>query len=461
MPERDFTTYSGIEVDPVYGPAGAERPGEYPYTRGPYAEMYRSKLWTMRMFAGFGTPTDTNQRFKEILAAGGDGLSTAFDLPTLMGRDSDDPLAIGEVGKCGVAIDTLADVEDLYRDIDLGTITTSMTINSPAPVLFAMYVAAAEKTGVDAGAARRHAAERHAEGVPGAEGVRVPAAPEDAAGERRRPLLQRGDAEVAPDLDLRVPHPRSRLDGRAGARVHRRQRVRVRRGRARGRARHRRVRAAPLLLLQRARRLLRGDREVPRRPPHLGPLAARALRREAGTVDAAAVPHPDRGRVAHRAAARGQPRAHRDRGARGRARRHPEPAHQLVRRGARAPDREGGPPRDPHAAGDRVRDPHHERRRPARRLLVRRGAHRRDGAPGRGDLRPRRGARRRVDARGRARRHRGGLVPVRDLEGRVRPRAQAQRRPPRRWSASPTSSRATTTRRRTSSRSAASARRSS
>ncbi len=148
MPERDFTTYSGIEVDPVYGPDGAERPGEYPYTRGPYAEMYRSKLWTMRMFAGFGTPTDTNRRFKEILAAGGDGLSTAFDLPTLMGRDSDDPLAIGEVGKCGVAIDTLADVEDLYRDIDLGTITTSMTINSPAPVLFAMYVAAAEKSGV-------------------------------------------------------------------------------------------------------------------------------------------------------------------------------------------------------------------------------------------------------------------------------------------------------------------------
>ena len=120
MPERDFTTYSGIEVDPVYGPADAERPGEYPYTRGPYAEMYRSKLWTMRMFAGFGTPVDTNRRFKDLLAAGGDGLSTAFDLPTLMGRDSDDPLALGEVGKCGVAIDTLADVEDLYRDIDLG-----------------------------------------------------------------------------------------------------------------------------------------------------------------------------------------------------------------------------------------------------------------------------------------------------------------------------------------------------
>ena len=149
MSERDFSTYSGVEVDAVYGPADAERPGEWPYTRGPYAEMYRSKPWTMRMFAGFGTPTDTNRRFKELLDAGGDGLSTAFDLPTLMGRDSDDALALGEVGKCGVSIDTMADVEDLFADIDLGVVTTSMTINSPAPVLLAMYVGAAERGGVE------------------------------------------------------------------------------------------------------------------------------------------------------------------------------------------------------------------------------------------------------------------------------------------------------------------------
>ncbi|MBJ7283293.1 MAG: methylmalonyl-CoA mutase, partial [Acidimicrobiia bacterium] len=149
MDERraDFTTYSGLEVDPVYGPEDAERPGEFPYTRGPHASMYRSKLWTMRLFAGFGTAPDTNIRFKELLAAGGSGLSTAYDLPTLMGRDSDDPLCIGEVGKCGVAVDTLADVEDLYRDIDLSKVTTSMTINSPAPILFAMYVVAAENGG--------------------------------------------------------------------------------------------------------------------------------------------------------------------------------------------------------------------------------------------------------------------------------------------------------------------------
>jgi methylmalonyl-CoA mutase N-terminal domain/subunit len=148
--DADFETLSGIALEPVYGTAG-ELPGVYPYTRGPYASMYRSKLWTMRLFAGFGTAEDTNFRFKEILRSGGDGLSTAFDLPTLMGRDSDDPHALGEVGRCGVAVDTLADVEDLFAGIDLGEVTTSMTINSPAAVLLAMYVAAAEKAGTPRG----------------------------------------------------------------------------------------------------------------------------------------------------------------------------------------------------------------------------------------------------------------------------------------------------------------------
>ena len=149
--DADFSTWSGLPVAPVYGPPddNAELPGEFPYTRGPYASMYRSKLWTMRMFAGFGTALDTNQRFHDLLAAGGSGLSTAFDLPTLMGRDSDDALALGEVGKGGVAIDTLADVEDLYAGIDLGEVTTSMTINAPASILFAMFVANAEKNGVE------------------------------------------------------------------------------------------------------------------------------------------------------------------------------------------------------------------------------------------------------------------------------------------------------------------------
>ncbi|HEY5662900.1 MAG TPA: methylmalonyl-CoA mutase family protein [Ilumatobacter sp.] len=146
--EADFGTMSGIPLDPVYGPDDGEFPGQFPYTRGPYASMYRSRLWTMRMFAGFGTADDTNWRFKEIIRTGGTGLSTAFDMPTLLGLDSDDPMALGEVGRCGVAIDTIADMEDLYRGIDLGGITTSMTINSPAAVILAMFVAQAERAGI-------------------------------------------------------------------------------------------------------------------------------------------------------------------------------------------------------------------------------------------------------------------------------------------------------------------------
>ena len=143
-----FETMSGVPVEPVYGPDDGEFPGVYPYTRGPYASMYRSRLWTMRMFAGFGTAEDTNWRFKEIIKSGGDGLSTAFDMPTLLGLDSDDPMSLGEVGRCGVAIDSLADMEDLYAGIDLGEITTSMTINSPAAPIFAMFIGQAENAGV-------------------------------------------------------------------------------------------------------------------------------------------------------------------------------------------------------------------------------------------------------------------------------------------------------------------------
>ena len=145
---RTFTTMSGVPVDAVYG--DGPLPGEYPYTRGIYPEMYRSRLWTMRMFAGFGTAVDTNGRFKEILRHGGTGLSTAFDMPTLMGRDSDDAVwSAGEVGRAGVAVDTLADMEDLFADIDLGSVSTSMTINGPAVVALAQYIAVADKTGMD------------------------------------------------------------------------------------------------------------------------------------------------------------------------------------------------------------------------------------------------------------------------------------------------------------------------
>ena len=141
-----FETMSGVPVDPVHG--DAPLPGQYPFTRGLHAAGYRSRLWTMRMFAGFGTAEDTNARFKEILRNGGTGLSTAFDMPTLMGYDSDSPWALGEVGRAGVAVDTLRDMEDLYADIDLGTVSTSMTINGPAAALLAMYIAVGEQGGV-------------------------------------------------------------------------------------------------------------------------------------------------------------------------------------------------------------------------------------------------------------------------------------------------------------------------
>jgi methylmalonyl-CoA mutase N-terminal domain/subunit len=159
-PERSvpFTTISGRPIERLYTPEDVStldhqrdlnNPGEFPYTRGIHPSGYRGKLWTMRQFAGYGTPEETNERYKTLLAAGGTGLSVAFDLPTLMGRDPDHELSLGEVGKCGVSIVSLADMERLFDGISLGDITTSMTINSPAPMIFAMYLAVAEKQGAD------------------------------------------------------------------------------------------------------------------------------------------------------------------------------------------------------------------------------------------------------------------------------------------------------------------------
>ncbi len=151
------TTISGLPVETVYGPADIAEvdyetrlgdPGEFPFTRGIHREMYRKRLWTMRQFAGFGSARQTNERFKFLLKRGQTGLSTAFDLPTLMGRDSDDPLSQGEVGRCGVAISSLADYEVLFGGINLGEVSVSMTINAPGAILIAFYVATADKTGV-------------------------------------------------------------------------------------------------------------------------------------------------------------------------------------------------------------------------------------------------------------------------------------------------------------------------
>src|SRR5688572_19858923 len=148
--DADFDTLSSVPLEPLYGPPDGDVPetigvpGEYPFTRGIYPSGYRGRLWTMRQFAGFGTADETNERFKFLTEQGQTGLSVAFDMPTLMGRDSDDPHSMGEVGRCGVAVDSLADMEVLFADLDLEELTTSMTISGPAPMLFAMYIAAAE-----------------------------------------------------------------------------------------------------------------------------------------------------------------------------------------------------------------------------------------------------------------------------------------------------------------------------
>ena len=209
-------------------------PGRIPYTRGIHPSGYQGKLWTMRQFAGFGTPEDTNRRYRELLAAGATGLSVAFDLPTLMGRDPDHPLSLGEVGKCGVNVTSLADMEALFDGIPLGDVTTSMTINSPAPMIFAMYLvrrrAAAASTGRRLSGTIQNDILK--EFIAQKEYIYPP-----------RPSMRLvtdifafcADARAALEHDLgeRLSHPRGRRDGGAGAGVHAARRHRVRAGRRR------------------------------------------------------------------------------------------------------------------------------------------------------------------------------------------------------------------------------------
>ena len=254
-------------------------PGEHPYTRGVYPSMYRGRLWTMRQFAGFGTAEETNERFRYLLDHGQTGLSTAFDMPTLMGLDSDHGRSLGEVGRRGggdrhprrhdrpLRRHPARPGDDLDDDQRPG--------GDPARLLRLRRRGA----GHPAGGARRHDPDRHPQGVHRPEGVVLPDRAGDAAGHRHGRVVRRADAALAPDLDLRLPHPRGRLDRAAGARLHAQGRVHLRRGGARARPRRRRLRAAPLVLLQRPHRLLRGDREVPRRAADLGARDARHLRR--------------------------------------------------------------------------------------------------------------------------------------------------------------------------------------
>ena len=285
-PERrsSFTSLSGEPVRPLYGPEDVgsfeERigfPGEFPFTRGVYPSMYRGRLWTMRQFAGFGTAEETNERFRYLLDHGQTGLSTAFDMPSLMGHDSDHVRSLGEVGREGVAIDTLDDMQTLFaRDRPRrghGVDDDQRAGGDHDGVL-------RRRGRGGGGAARapgRHDPGRHPEGVHRAEGVVLPGRSGDAAAGRHDAVVDARDAALASGLDQRLPHPRGRFDGGAGAGLHAQGRPDVRRAAGRARDGRRRFRAASELLLQRPRRLLRGDRQVPRGAPDLGARAARHL----------------------------------------------------------------------------------------------------------------------------------------------------------------------------------------
>ena len=326
--------------------------------------MYRGQPWTMRQYAGFGTAEESNRRYKFLLASGQTGLSVAFDLPTQMGRDSDHPLARGEVGRTGVAISS---IDDMHVLLD----------GHPA------------RRGVDVDDHQRHggdAARALRSRSPTSAASRAARSPGTIQNDILKEYIARGTYiyPPAPSMRLcadtfafcqaevprwnthqhqRLSHPRGGQRRRPGGRVHARRRHRLRRGRARRRPGRRRVRAAAVVLLQRAREPARGDREVPRRAPAVGADHARPLRRQGPALADAAVPRPDGGLDADRAAAAEQRRAHDDRGAGRGAGRRAVAAHQRLRRGAGAADRGVGARRAAHAADPRRRDRRRERRR--------------------------------------------------------------------------------------------------
>ena len=414
-------------------------PGEFPFTRGVYGSMYRSRLWTMRQFAGFGTAEETNERFRYLLGHGQTGLSTAFDMPSLMGHDSDHARSEGEVGREGVALDTLDDMETLFSGIDMGDVSTSMTINAPAAVMLAFYVVAAEGQGVPA---------------------------ERLAGTIQTDILKEYIAQkewcfpVDPAMRLvtdmvefcteRMPrwHPIS-ISGyhirEAGSTAGQELAFTLKDGFTYVEAGVERgldvddFAPQVVVLLQRAYRFLRGDREVPGGAADLGARAERHLRRPGRALAADALSHPDRRGQSDGPAAAQQHRQDCDRGFVGGARRHPVAAHQLVRRGARAADRAGRAGGAAHPADHRARDRGDEHDRPLGRLLFRRGAHRSPRGRGlrlfREDRRARRDGRRRQAELPAARDRRRQLPPpggdrARRADHRRRKPARRPRRAP-------------------------------
>ncbi len=236
----EFTTLSGHPIHRLYTPADLANqnpdetlgfPGDAPYTRGIYPTMYRGRFWTMRQYAGFGSAAESNQRYRYLLGKGQAGLSVAFDLPTQIGMDSDSPLALGEVGKVGVAIDSLQDMETLFENIPLEKVSTSMTINSTAAILLCLYVAVAKKQGADlgklSGTVQNDILKEYI-----ARGTYIyPRAPGDAYRYGYFQLVPHSRSKVEHHLHFRIPHSGSWLDGYSGSGLHPSRRHRLRAGR--------------------------------------------------------------------------------------------------------------------------------------------------------------------------------------------------------------------------------------
>ena len=371
-------------------------PGEFPYTRGVHREMYRKQTWTMRQYAGYASAKESNERYRYLLSKGSTGLSMAFDLPTQLGLDSDNPRCLGEVGRTGVAIDTIDDMRTAFDGIPLDQVSTSMTINAPAACLLLLYELVGEEQGVPSeklrGTTQNDVLKEYiARGnyiYPPAPTMRLTTdlfqycherVPKwntiSISGYHFREKGCSAVQEVAFTLSSGIAYVQAAIEqGPVG----------------------RRLRAAPGVLLQRPQQRLPGGRQVPRRAAHVGAHHARALRRHQPEGDDAALPHPDRRRHADRPAAGEQHRARRAAGLRGGVRRHAVAAHQRLRRGARAAHRARGQDRAAHPADPRLRVRRGRHRRPVRRLLLRRVAHRRD-----------RSARERADRQGRRARRLG------------------------------------------------------
>ena len=400
--EQPPTTVSSVPIEPLYTPDSLNGfdpdtdlgyPGQYPFTRGVHATMYRSRLWTMRQFAGFGTPRQTNERFKFLLDKGQTGLSTAFDLPTLMGLDSDDPRSLGEVGRLGVAVDTLDDMAELFDGIDLADVSVSMTINAPAIVVMAFFLANAQDQRRRLEAAARHHPERHPQGVPRPERVRLSAGAARPAGVRRDRVLRAARAAVEHGVSISGYHIRE-----AGSTA---------------------VQELAFTLADGFHYVdtcLARGMDVDDFAPRLSFFfnahndlfeeiakyrAARVLWAEAlrhkygatqGGVVEAALPRPDGRLLAAGQAARGQPDPRRLPGAGRGAGRLPVAAHQQHGRDAGpavGTRRHAGPA---HAAGAGLRNRRDQHRRSARRQLLRRDADAADAAGGPRLLRAHRGA---------------------------------------------------------------------